>query len=240
MELQVSGKLKTATEDQPSFTGCRIEALFDRKPASAPSRPSTSRPVTGGAIGLDDATATSIETGSESGPYQSAAASATSVEAPIPSRVSALSDDAGNFTRVFPDQHEIVSKTVKFTVSSPTRGIMREVTVMTCDLGEAITIGVEAFDAGPFDKPAPTVNTPQSAAVDALFQTDAALRHTITKNLRSRPVPTSIRSSTKRSLAANLPDGPRRSPVDSPERWFIISILYPYCPHVPPMEAIDG
>jgi hypothetical protein len=181
MELKVSGKLKTASAQQPSFEGFRIEAWFDRKPAPTPSRPSTSRPVTGRATRLDDATATSIETGSESGPYQSAAASApsTSAEAPIPSRVSALSDDAGNFTLVLPNQHEIVSETVRFTVSSPARRIIREMEVMTRDLGEAITIEVEAFE----DKTEPRVNTPQSVAVDVLFQTDAVLRQTITKNL---------------------------------------------------------
>jgi hypothetical protein len=42
MELQVSGKLKTGTAEQPSFKGFRIEALFDRKPVPTPSPPSTS------------------------------------------------------------------------------------------------------------------------------------------------------------------------------------------------------
>jgi hypothetical protein len=46
MELQVSGKLKTGTAEQPSFKGFRIEALFDRKPVPTPSPPSTSRPLT--------------------------------------------------------------------------------------------------------------------------------------------------------------------------------------------------
>jgi hypothetical protein len=137
MGFHVSGKLRPETAKQPSFTGVRIEALFDRKAALTPSR------------------------------------------------VSALSDDAGNFTLVFPDQQEIASKTVKFAVSSPAGRILREMEVMTADLGETITIEVQAFDAGPFDKPAPKVNTPQSVAVDAVFKTDAALRRTITENLKS-------------------------------------------------------
>lgn len=183
MEFKVSGKLKTASAEQPSFKGIRIEASFDRKPAPPPSPTSRSRPVTGEAIVLDDAMATPVETGLESAPDRIAAASATSTSAaaPIPFRVSTLSDDAGNFTLVFPDQHEIVSKTVKFTVSSPARHIIGEMEITTCDLGDTITIEVKAFE----DKSELRVNTPQSVAVDALFQTDAVLRQTITKNLKA-------------------------------------------------------
>jgi hypothetical protein len=180
MELQVSGKLKTASTEQRSFKGFRIEASFDRKSALPPSRPSASKSATGRAFVLDDATAPPIETSSKSVPYQTAAATEKS-EASIPSRVSARSDDAGNFTLVFPDQYEIVSDTVKFTVSLPAGRIIREMEVMMADLGEAITIEVEAFE----NKLDPKVNTPQAVAVDVLFQTDAALRQTITKNLRA-------------------------------------------------------
>lgn len=137
MELHVSGKLKTATAKQPSFTDFRIEAVFDQKRASTPSE------------------------------------------------ITALSDDAGNFTLLFPERLRTASKTVKFTVSSPAGRIIREMEVMTADLRETITIEVEAFDAGPFDEPPTKVNTPESVAVDALFRTDAALRRAITENLKS-------------------------------------------------------
>ena len=100
MKLHVSGKLKSATAKQPSFKGFRIEALFDRKPVPTPSPSSTSRPLPDEVIGIDDASASSIETRLERAPDQIAPASATStsVEPPISFRVSAVSDDAGNFT----------------------------------------------------------------------------------------------------------------------------------------------
>src|SRR5262245_54866656 len=133
MGFHVFGKLRPETAKQLSFTGVRIEALFDRKAALTPSR------------------------------------------------VSALSDDAGNFTLVFPDQQEIASKTVKFAASSPAGRILREMEVMTADLGKEITIEV---DAESFDRVEPKLYTPQSVAVDALFRTDAALRRAVTENLK--------------------------------------------------------
>lgn len=144
MKLQVSGKLKTATAKQPSFTGFCIEAVFDWKPASTPSPPSTSKVIT------------------------------------------ALSDDAGNFTLLFPDQCEIASEAVKFTVSMPTGPgrVIREMEVVRADIVKPITIEVVTPDAGPLDEVPPKVNTPQSVAVDALFRTDAALRRAITENLK--------------------------------------------------------
>ena len=171
MELQVSGKLKSATADEPSFKGFRIEALFDLKPISIPSPSSTARPIT-----------------AESAPYQTAPDSAmsTSAEPPISIRVSALSDDAGNFTLVFPDQHEIATETVKLTVSLPAGRIIRDIEVKTVDLCDPIAIEVEPFEAVPVDTAAPKVNTPQRVAVDALFTTDAAVRRAITENLKSR------------------------------------------------------
>ena len=115
MDFHVSGKLRTETAKQPSFTSVRIEALFDRKAAPTPEAPSKSR-----ATAIDIA-AVLTETDLESAPDQIAAASATSTsaEAPIPFRVSAVSDDAGNFTLVFPGEHQIASETVKFRVSLP-------------------------------------------------------------------------------------------------------------------------
>lgn len=180
MELEVSGKLKTGTAKQPSFKGFRIEALFDRKPAPTPSPPSKSR-----ATAIDIA-AVLTETDLESAPDHIAPASAmsTSAEPPISFRISALSDDAGNFTLVFPDPHRITTETVKFMVSLPAGRIIREMEVARADLGESITIEVETPDAGPLHEAPPKVNTPQRVAVDALFRTDATLRRAITENLK--------------------------------------------------------
>jgi hypothetical protein len=153
MELQVSGKLKTATAQQPSFRGFRIEAFFHRKCVPAASSDRIAAP----------------------------SATSTSADATIPDQVSALSDDAGNFTLVLPAQQEIATQTVNFTVSSPAGRIVRQMEVTTANFEKEITIEV---DAGSFDKVEPKLYTPQSVAVDALFRTDAALRRAITENLK--------------------------------------------------------
>jgi hypothetical protein len=41
MELQVSGKLTSGTDEQPSFQGCRVTALFDQKCVADSNAPST-------------------------------------------------------------------------------------------------------------------------------------------------------------------------------------------------------
>ncbi len=187
MELRVSGKLKTATAKQPSFNGFRIEALFDRKPVLTPSPPPTSGPLTAEVIEIDDVSASHIETGLERAPHGIAPTSSmsNSAESPISFRVSTLSDDAGNFTMVFPNPHGIATETVKLRVSLPAGRLIRDMDVMTSDLGKFITIEVETPDDGSLREAPPKVNTPQSVAVNALFTTDAALRRAITDNLKS-------------------------------------------------------
>lgn len=90
MELQVSGKLKAATTEQPSSqeTGLRsfrIEALFGRKFVSAPRPGSTSGPIAAEVTGMDDVTAKPLKQGVESTSGRIAAS-----EGPIPVRVAAL------------------------------------------------------------------------------------------------------------------------------------------------------
>jgi hypothetical protein len=102
-----------------------------------------------------------------------------------PSLTSALCDAAGNFTLVFPGLEEIASEKVYILVFSPTGSIIGEMEFVTGDLGKDFIIEVETFDAGSSEEVTLKVNTPESVAVDALFRTDAALRHTITENLKS-------------------------------------------------------
>jgi len=200
MELQVSGTLTDAASVQPSFTDCRIEALFDRKPTSASSTPrSTSAEL------LEDATP--IETDLDIAPEMiGAAAGMTLAEAPIPFRVSAVSDAAGNFTLVFPDPKEITSNEIKVVVYSPAGRIIREMEVMAADLCDAITIEVEAFEAGPSENPASQPKTPQRAAVDALFQNEASLRQAIRENLTTlRPESDAVAKRVQEAFAAFNP-----------------------------------
>src|SRR5262245_16535181 len=102
-----------------------------------------------------------------------------------PFRVSALSDDAGNFTLAFPDPREIATETVKLAVVLPAGRVVREMELMRADLGQSITIEVETLDAGVYDQAPPEVDTPQGVVVDALFRTDVAVRRAITQNLKS-------------------------------------------------------
>lgn len=55
MELQISGKLTTETAEQPAFTELRIEALFDRKLASASGAPAALGSARAVASALGDA-----------------------------------------------------------------------------------------------------------------------------------------------------------------------------------------
>ena len=141
MALQISGKLKSATEDQPSFTGCRIEAQFDQQPAQAPTTPSTSRP-TGTEI-TETFTPSESELPSTSALVGGAILGRASAEGPIPARVSALSDAAGNFTLVFPDPREIASEKVKVVVHSAVGRFLKEKELVTATLGPSITIEVQ-------------------------------------------------------------------------------------------------
>src|SRR5262249_9070790 len=77
----------------------------------------------------------------------------TSARAPIPFRVSALSDAAGNFTLVFPDLQEIASDKVKIVVSSPVGLIIKEMEIKAADLRLPITIEVQEFGPTTLDKP---------------------------------------------------------------------------------------
>lgn len=180
MELQVSGKLTTATSVQPSFAGCRIDALFDRKPAPAPSAPSTSRPT--GADLIEDATLTPIESDVDFAPDLAAAATMapTSAEARIAPRVSALSGANGKFTLVFPDLKEIASEKVKIEVRSPIGKTIREMDLVAADLGVPIAIEVMEFGTT-LDKPDAPAEPPPTRRIQG---------RVIERN--GRPLPTTM------------------------------------------------
>jgi hypothetical protein len=154
--MEVSGRLTTATYRQPSFADFRIDAFFDRQAGRARIPPSATQQAAGA---FEDAVP--------------------------PSRVSALSDAAGHFMLLFPDEQEIAGRTVKFVVSSPEGRIVRQTEVKTADLARPVTINVTDIGSPAPDEPAPSV-TPQSVVVDSLFRSDTALREAITQNLRSR------------------------------------------------------
>jgi hypothetical protein len=145
MALQVSGKLTSAAADQPSFTGCRIEVVFDREGAPAQSAASTTRSSRTGLL----EGATLIPTDSDLGFVPDLGATATVAPtvtaAPIPFQVSALSDAAGNFTLAFPDPQEIVSVKMKIEARSPVGQVIGGSELATADLGDPITITVKEF-----------------------------------------------------------------------------------------------
>lgn len=132
MALQVYGKLEIADYEEASFAECRIEALFGRR-----------------------RTPEVIESdlGSASERVATAIAGATSAAVPIPSKVSTMSDAAGNFTLVFPDSQEIGEK-VKIEVFSPLGLIInKEKDFAVADLENLITIEVEKFGPTTLYKP---------------------------------------------------------------------------------------
>src|SRR4026207_1703449 len=101
MEWLLSGKLETGDGKQPSFTGCRIEASFDRKPAAAAAVRSTSGSAPNELAGGTEA-GTLREVGAATGLAAGAIGATASVTGPTAVRVSALSDAEGNFTLVLP------------------------------------------------------------------------------------------------------------------------------------------
>lgn len=156
MDFHVTGQLIIETANQPSFTGVRIEALFDRKVAPAPAMPSISSPTTFEL--LDHSEAALLEAELESIPDLIAAEAVTSAR-PIKSRVSALSDDAGKFMLVFPDREEIASEMVKILVFSPAGKNIREVLLEAASLGIHIIVEVQEFGTN-LDKPIESTEQP--------------------------------------------------------------------------------
>jgi len=145
MEIQVAGILKNATNDQPSFTGWRIEAIFDRTPAD--SSASTIASVAGRAR-PESAVPTSFNESDLNLTRErvgKAIVEPAPAAVPIPFRVSALSDASGNFTLVFPAREEIASQKVKVVVSSPTGRTIDQVDLIAAELGPPITITVREF-----------------------------------------------------------------------------------------------
>lgn len=141
MEFQVSGQLTSATSEQPNFTSCIIDALFNRNSVA----PSTLRPTGGGLI--EGATLTPIESDLAPASELIAASAVTppSSESSIPFRVSALSNADGKFTLVFPDLKEIASQKVKIEVSSPVGRHIGKMELIVAELGAPITIEVRGF-----------------------------------------------------------------------------------------------
>lgn len=179
MELQVSGTLQTTTSPPPSFTGCRIEALFNRRVTRSASLRSRSTRTER----LEDATLTPTESDLDlAAELLGAEASVPSV-VEEPSKVSALSDAAGKFTLVFPEKRRITSEKVKIVVSSPADRIIAEKEIMVAELGPSITVEVENFETTSSDNPTPQLRELR-AAIDASFHSEANLRKALTENLK--------------------------------------------------------
>jgi hypothetical protein len=93
-------------------------------------------------------------------------------------------DEAGNFTLVLPDGPEIGDQPVKLVVTSPVGEVIREMEVMMTDLEHPITVEVDGLDAAYPDVPSERPTAAPDGLVSEVFRKEAALRSTLTENLR--------------------------------------------------------
>jgi hypothetical protein len=92
-------------------------------------------------------------------------------------------DEAGNFTLLLPDVPEIGDKPVKLVVTSLAGDVIREMEVMVTDLERPITMELDELDPTspmPGERPTPAPD----GVVSGRFRNSAALRSTLTENLR--------------------------------------------------------
>jgi len=126
-EHQWSGQLRGPTNEPMSYSGCHIEAYFDRfRQAPSDNLPASSQ--------MND-TGMPVEQPASPG----------SVSIKTASRASALSDASGHFTLAIPQFEDIAGETVRLVVSSPRGRIIAQKEISAAQIGDSIAIDVQKF-----------------------------------------------------------------------------------------------
>ncbi len=160
MDWRLSGTLTTTAAGSSTFAGCRVEALFDRKP------PEPEPELSGAALEFAEAaTPTLIDAGTiepppiavdiVTPPTTVTTLGPAPARRPIASRVSALTDAAGAFTLVFPDRDEIVGDQVEVEAYSAIGTLIGKRTIAAANFDDPADIAVTPVPPVVLGKPHP-------------------------------------------------------------------------------------
>lgn len=160
MDWQLSGRLESPPGASTNFSGCRVEAFFDRKPPATLDLRLSLRPARPEDIVADDL----IDTGEPPAApavyrpvttqptTQPPAAAPGATAEPVAARVSALTDASGKFTLVFPDKQEIVGG-VMLEAYSAVGKLLQKHPVQRSNFDQSVTVTVPRLQRTLLDKP---------------------------------------------------------------------------------------